>query len=223
LHTIHDFYSHSNWVEMGNNEINSKIGTKDFETDYQFSTADDENTCLDNCTKVTVECGFFYNLLSSALSFFGFKSNLIGCPLVYFNCDGNLVAQDKLISGYYEGQKLPDGTEVLKPKNKNKCSHGGILDKTSLTASSGGINKDSGFYAISPHASLHLKAAHLAVNHTEFFFNEIRKQIGDKRFSDFLKLEIDGDKCVGNRNFVHKFNIFLISLIVCLTKINSTF
>jgi DNA polymerase/3'-5' exonuclease PolX len=30
LHTIQDFYSHSNWVEMGNTKINTPIGTDKF-------------------------------------------------------------------------------------------------------------------------------------------------------------------------------------------------
>jgi von Willebrand factor A domain-containing protein 7 len=212
LHTIQDFYSHSNWIEMGNDQINSQIGTNDFETNFSFSTINDTDTCLDNCTKIEIECTFFYNILAQSFNYLGFKSSLIGCPLVYFNCDGNLVIEDKLVSGYYAGQKLADGTQILKPINMNKCSHGGILDKTSLTPASGGINKDSGFYAISPHASLHLKAAQLAIAHTEYFFNEIRSQIGDKNFSDFLALQIDGDGCKKETNpsgfFNNLFNYF---------------
>ena len=43
----------------------------------------------------------------------------------------------------------------------------------------------------SPHANLHLKAAAIAINHTEIFFNQIREQIGDAEFAKFLELEID--------------------------------
>ncbi len=42
---------------------------------------------------------------------------------------------------------------------------------------------------MSPHAHLHEIAASLAINHTEFFFNQIRKEIGDKEFAQFLKLK----------------------------------
>ena len=45
----------------------------------------------------------------------------------------------------------------------------------------------------SPHANLHLKAAALAINHTELFFENIRKEIGDKEFATFLQLEIDNN------------------------------
>jgi hypothetical protein len=42
----------------------------------------------------------------------------------------------------------------------------------------------------SPHADLHLKAADLAMKHTEFFFNKIRSIIGDKDYVAFLRLNI---------------------------------
>ncbi len=84
-------------------------------------------------------------------------------------------------------------TPVIKPDGLVKCSHGGVLDPSSLIPALGGINKDSGFLLFSPHADLHLKAAALAINHTEFFFNKIRKNIGDARFDKFLKLTLDSD------------------------------
>jgi hypothetical protein len=45
-------------------------------------------------------------------------------------------------------------------------------------------------YLFSPHADLHIKAANLAINHTEYYFNQIRNKIGDREFSNFLRLEI---------------------------------
>lgn len=59
-----------------------------------------------------------------------------------------------------------------------------------MVAATGGINKDSGYLIFSPHADLHLKAAVLAINHTEYFFNEIRKSIGDTEYANFLKLKV---------------------------------
>lgn len=46
LHTIQDFYSHSNWVEMGNTAINSNIGTAAF-ANSAFATAN-EVTCSED-------------------------------------------------------------------------------------------------------------------------------------------------------------------------------
>ena len=36
-----------------------------------------------------------------------------------------------------------------------------------------------------------MKAAAIAINHTEIFLNQIREQIGDAEFAKFLELEID--------------------------------
>jgi hypothetical protein len=83
---------------------------------------------------------------------------------------------------------LDDKTAVLKPPNSMKCSHGGILDKSAFLSDEGGINKDSAFYLFSPHADLHAAAAFLAINHTEYLFNEIRRNIGDSEFANFLSL-----------------------------------
>ena len=96
---------------------------------------------------------------------------------------------DKLVSGYYTNQKLTDGTVVANPGDLNKCNHGGLLDSNSYSKEAlGGINKDSGMYLLSPHADLHQKAALLAEFHTEYFFNSIRKSIGDEKFAKFLSL-----------------------------------
>lgn len=94
----------------------------------------------------------------------------------------------KLVSGYVVNEKLEDGTAVVKPIGKMKCSHGGLFDNSSFEPSLGGINKDSGSYLLSPRADLHLIAASLAIEHTEFFFDSIREQIGDQKFEEFLSL-----------------------------------
>ena len=42
----------------------------------------------------------------------------------------------------------------------------------------------------SPHANLHLKAVELAIDHTEYFFDQLRSRIGDREFAHFLDLEV---------------------------------
>ena len=64
-----------------------------------------------------------------------------------------------------------------------------MFDATSQIAPKGGINKDSGYYILSPHAHLHQIASRLAIEHTEHFFDEIRTVIGDKEFAKFLQLK----------------------------------
>lgn len=62
LHTIQDFYSHSNWVEMGNTEINKYIGTPEFDK-LPVASRSDNLTCVSNCTLTTVKCNFFVDAL----------------------------------------------------------------------------------------------------------------------------------------------------------------
>ena len=186
LHTVHDFYSHSNWVEMGKREINKLIGTSEFEKSAIVNDIN-ERTCNDNCVRVQVNCDTFSSTVLAVLDMTG--TTHIKCPLVYYKCDNNIKVSDKLLSGFYSNQKLDDGTVVDKPSNKLKCSHGGLFDETARREPKGGINKDSAFRLVSPHADLHRVAAELAINHTEHIFNEIRTKIGDVEFVRFLKLE----------------------------------
>jgi hypothetical protein len=125
LHTIHDFYSHSNWVEMGHeHKINTAIGTPDFNK-QPVAARSDNLTCVSNCTLVNVECNPIVKAITYFLKTFGgFTSTQYKCPLKYFKCSGNIVALDKLVSGYYVHQKLPNNRTIEKPLNTMKCSHG---------------------------------------------------------------------------------------------------
>lgn len=200
LHTIHDFYSHSNWVEMGHHKkINSAIGTEEFNK-IKFSSKSDNVTCLANCTIVEIKCNRVVSTMIELLK--GLRKTSINCPIKYFKCEGNILRNDRLISGYYVDQKLPDGSPISKPDNSFMCSHGGVLDGDSFKPAQGGINKDSGFYLFSPHANLHVIASKLAISHTEYFFNQIRAKIGDEEFSRFLRLRI-------HHSFINKLNNFI--------------
>ncbi len=121
LHTLQDFYSHSNWIESGNNDPLSFLGDEII-SDDQVAGAD-EKTCRD-CTPAG-------------------KTHVIG--LGNDDCDNNLLDTRKLTSGYYGGQ------DVGKPVGVGKCSHGGILDGSRELNSKGGINKDSSLRYLSPH------------------------------------------------------------------------
>ncbi|CAF0751806.1 unnamed protein product [Brachionus calyciflorus] len=188
LHTIQDFYSHSNWLEMGNtNQINKLIGTSNFST-IPVVDASVNQTCESNCTLVEVPCNNYTQLMVDFLKALNL-TKILDCPIKMYRCAGNLVTLDKLVSGFYTGQRLEDGTSVPKPKNMLKCSHGGLIDVDSwLVFPKGGINKDSGYYIFSPRADLHLQSANLAISHTEYYFDQIRKWIGDKEFDNFLEL-----------------------------------
>ena len=54
LHTLQDFYSHSNWIEMGKKEINALIGLN--EKIGRVAEAN-QSTCSSNgCTKIQSKC-----------------------------------------------------------------------------------------------------------------------------------------------------------------------
>lgn len=184
LHTIQDFYSHSNWIEMGNfNEINKNIGNEN--SDFDIVNEDDIGCLSESCTKKVIHCKYL-----KSLSRITEKFSLIlpwSCPIVYFECKDNVI-QTKLTSGFYTGQRLPNGDRVIKPLNSSKCSHGGVLDKSSFVSSYGGINKDTGFFFLSPRADLHSKAANLAIQHTENFFDTLRAEIGNINFDLLFRL-----------------------------------
>ena len=187
LHTIQDFYSHSNWVEMGKSEINSAIGTNNFKS-QSATTTSDTNECVSNCTKVSIECSAVVTKIVNTLK--TLKSDIkASCPITYYKCSGNIVQLDKMLTGYYTDSKLDDGTLVNNPGNMNKCNHGGFADNNSYSKDAiGGVNKDTGMYLISPHANLHVSAAKFAELHSAYFFNSIRSKIGDTQFQKFLDI-----------------------------------
>ncbi|XP_028397043.1 von Willebrand factor A domain-containing protein 7-like [Dendronephthya gigantea] len=159
LHTLQDFYSHSNWVESGSIDPLSMLGDEIISESYIAGA--DVKTCRD-CTPV------------------GWKRPFgIGAD----DCQNNLVNTGKLTSGYYGGQ------DVTKPVGVGKCSHGGFLDKSRHSDSKGGINKDSTLRYLSPHYRLHQPAARVAIKATKLFFDSIRKHVGDENFSKFLNMK----------------------------------
>ncbi len=62
IHTIQDFYSHSNWVEKGEKQINKLIGTPQFDN-LEFVGPDEADPCVENCTFVSYSCGTLASVL----------------------------------------------------------------------------------------------------------------------------------------------------------------
>ena len=135
LHTIQDFYSHSNWVEIGNTAINKEIGESNFSS-IPIIDKNESAACLNNCTITSLDCNFLVSILVKLIKALGITTPF-ECPLIYYKCQGNIVKLDKLVSGYYTGQKLEDETPVVKPDSISKCSHGGILDKSVIKPAEG--------------------------------------------------------------------------------------
>ncbi|KAJ5046313.1 uncharacterized protein L3040_003560 [Drepanopeziza brunnea f. sp. 'multigermtubi'] len=171
LHTIQDFYSHSNWAELGNRETNLDLirGTNMSEYVATF----EERTCVD-CKKVARPS----------------DSHSIK-PLACggFNCSENTNGFWKVTSGYHHNEDRPlNGV----PIPDYKCHHGGPTDNPAgpaigiLTGTNPGINKDSLSCHWSPHSDLHTPAATLATAATEQFFDDIRDALNSDRLLRLL-------------------------------------
>ena len=70
LHTIQDFYSHSNWVEMGKTTINTEIGSMEFSS-VPIINKNESNVCLANCTLTEMGCGALVTLFVKLIQLLG--------------------------------------------------------------------------------------------------------------------------------------------------------
>lgn len=116
LHTIQDFYSHSNYVEMGNTKPYPNLGTE--KATFVVAGAH-ETTCT--------ECKF----------------EGAGWPECHNNLK---YLEGRLTSGYYEGQKIdgvpvPKPSINGATNGGGKCSHGEWLDETRKTSATEGSPK----------------------------------------------------------------------------------
>ena len=169
FHTLQDFYSHSNWIENGNQAPNPVLGQPGQRIENVASPT--QQTCLDNCV---LKRGKYSRYL-----------------LDYYDCHDNIVESLKinrvLTSGYTSGSHDNEGKVIKKPYGK--CSHGGIsiLEYSQNLPARGGINKDSPYAAVSPHYYLHKKAAEVAEQATIEMLRDLRRDVdNDLLFGAYL-------------------------------------
>ena len=191
LHTLQDFYSHSNWLENGNSGIYRILGRPDRRP--QPVADDDQETCSDCREDGTVVAGRIiefatgiakilrlYEQIESAKKFYSCSNNLRGF----------LSTRGILTSGHYTGSHHFGGRAIIKPRGK--CSHGGFLDSTSDLSARGGINKDSLNKKWSPHYYHHSRAAQMAEEATIDILQEMRKDVNDDAlFAEFLGISVN--------------------------------
>ncbi|CAF4915776.1 unnamed protein product [Rotaria sp. Silwood1] len=214
LHTLQDFYSHSNWIEMGKTNINGLIGVRE---NVGSVAGRNQPTCTKNgCTRIERKCTLWERITYRK------------CPLVYYDCKNNIrpdINNRKLLTSGYLFNQFDENYNLLsKPTNVEKCSHGGVIDDSAHVPAIGGINKDSNTLILSPHSNLHFKAASLAVRATEQFFNNLRKDIGDKNFNRLFMITPTQVQSQAASNAVksgHRFRFFTSSLSVSTTQDNS--
>lgn len=148
LHTLQDFYSHSNWIEMGENNSYLLLGEINAFNSSNVATIN-MSTCL-NCDRPCKECPY--------------------------ECVNNILPslnQEKIFTSGYYVDESEDGQPVPKPTNVLKCSHGNVVDKTSDIPALGGINKDMKSSLLSPHYYHQEIAANVAIEATYLFFKKL--------------------------------------------------
>lgn len=180
LHTLQDFYSHSNWIENGHRSPYSVLGRPD-ERGPSNIASPRRQTCDDCQERGTVIVGQILSFLSSEHQ----------SARKYYACQDNIILQRGILtSGYHGGQRDNSGQIIDKPRGK--CSHGGFLDATSDSFAKGGINKDSPFEKWSPHYYYYDEAVLVAQQATVDILQEIRRDVDDDLlFGEFLGLTLN--------------------------------
>ena len=191
LHTLQDFYSHSNWIEIAdargdtNPSPNLALGERGMSVG---NTADPTRSACSNCDRDgTVLVAKLFGLLP-----------FIGSDTLYDcrdNIDGTFIEDGILTTGYADGGRDSQNRRIRKPTGK--CSHGGIIDGTQDSPATGGINKDSTHAEIASHYYFHNRAATTAQEHSRLMFSLIREDVNDDElFGEFLGLELDVSRIV---------------------------
>ncbi|HEX8178042.1 MAG TPA: hypothetical protein VF525_00725 [Pyrinomonadaceae bacterium] len=156
LHAIQDFYSHSNWVEMGWQMTNPYLGKFDQTANLLASAAGKlEPTCAD-------------------------------CPVGVCPCVGNISTPKLTSGYFQFLPTIPYLPPPSDAKHPGKCSHGGPGDRSVDTPGTLGINKDSLNCNVSPHNYLHQRATQLAGDHTKEFLRDIKAKVTLKQFKALL-------------------------------------
>jgi subtilisin-like proprotein convertase family protein len=148
LHTIQDFYAHSNWVERNPTAPSTQV----------HPTIGVVGSPLNRPPRGTKTCQFCE------------RNN---CD----QCDNILVPNAILTTGYYGGDDGRSGKPNGKCAHGGKVA-GVRRDSAGDGSLSSGINKDTTNCDVSPREDLHDKARNFAVEATKKYLREIRSSIG---------------------------------------------
>ena len=183
FHTLQDFYSHSSWVENGNQDPNPVLGQPNKRIENTVSPT--EETCTDCVRK--------------GLPFTPAKFHYYACR---DNIKRSLIDNGILTSGYGAVQTDYDGKVI--EKRPGKCSHGGLfIDSKQDTPARGGINKDSPYHRNSPHYYFYDEAASLAIRATASMLHDMRGDVNnDQKFGEYLGVfesQASAERSAGSR------------------------
>ena len=158
LHSLQDFYSHSNWIEMGQTTPNPASGVAG-EIPGNVAPPPDMPKCS-NCP--------VRDNVNIKVTFGECAENVYNCQ--YYSYESIYTAG--ILTSVYSGGSLDaNGDQISKPCGK--CSHGGVADSISDVIAKGAIKKDSlsTFFATHPH--LYVQAAATATYATVQFLQSI--------------------------------------------------
>ena len=179
-HTLQDFYSHSNWIELGNRAPHPGLA-KEGRTPSNIAPPSTP-TCR-NCHTI---------LKLSKLPGTCRDNLLVGTSLPPYLTSGYYIGKKYLLFGPSKNQDRakPEADTLMRTAgDQGKCSHGGLLDRSRTTTADGGINKDTTSSLASPHWYLHKQAAAVAIEATKNFLEDVREQVGNPLFLRFLGLD----------------------------------
>ena len=195
LHTLQDFYSHTNWIENWIGEVDTitpyhVLG----ETDKMIeNVAELANPCTDCRKRGIIKDRTLRPVYVGGLSIINLLVNLVESTSLYEcedNLDSSLKSQKLLTSGYSLGAQYTDNDVIVKPNGK--CSHGGIIDGSQDQPATGGINKDSIHPELALHYRYHKEAADVAQQHSYDFLLGMRNDVNnDQLFGEFLGIDIE--------------------------------
>jgi len=149
LHTLQDFYSHSNWIELKHDTGHPRFGAVGATLmDLPQELARPTDATCTSCDKEVASDDA---------------------------CKNNLVT-GRLTSGYYKGSQGMEADAIQ--TRRSKCSHGGLTDEGAPDDGAAyyaeGINKDTTVRALSPHFHLHEQAVAAALDATKNYLKTIR-------------------------------------------------
>ena len=172
LHTLQDFYSHSNWIELGRGSTYDILGMPGNPlTDPPLNSLACEDCVRDHCP----DCLTHLKATDLTSGYYSVNFDPIGL-------DPIVILQDR-----------------VKPTNGLKCSHGGKViirqgpiavatarDGTGKGDLSAGINKDTKKCEISPHNNQHIEAAESAALATKKYLEHIQVLIKEPKMKLLL-------------------------------------
>lgn len=197
LHTVQDFYSHTNWVEMGHRsraQISQKL-SREWPLEFDLAPIDvmacqdcgyggvprsswPKQRLSDESCRKHVNPSDPLNIFSKGAVGVCIKAKELFSTHVPPDCRDNLlpdlsVGKKYLTSGYF-------GTNYTLRQDKPpyKCSHGGPFDRDATGRE--GISKDTSSPFMSPHWYEHKYAAALADRATIQYIDDVREELCGK-------------------------------------------